>query len=393
MRVHLGLDVGLEREDVGGVGGAPPLSAIVLAAGEGTRMRSQRPKPLHRLCGRPMLSYVLDSLDDCAIERAVVVVGHGAERVTAKLREEEPLPHRAGRRHHGLDFVEQHVQRGTGDAVSVGLTAFPDDEIDVADGDVLVLPGDTPLLRPDTIAALVAEHRRTGAACTVLTARLPDATGYGRVVRGKDDRVTRIVEHRDADDDERLIDEINTSIYCFRLSVLAPALRRVSPDNAQGEYYLTDVIEVLHDAGYQVGAVIADDYREIQGVNDRLQLATAEAELRRRTNEALQRHGVTMVDPAHTYVDATVQVAPDVTLFPNTLLQGRTVVGAGAEIGPDTRLVDCVVGDRAVVEKTSGREATIGADAVVGPFAVLEPGSVTADGARTGAFYTASPPD
>jgi bifunctional UDP-N-acetylglucosamine pyrophosphorylase/glucosamine-1-phosphate N-acetyltransferase len=410
MRVNLGLDAGdpserrragepgTEREDGGVIGDAPPLSAIVLAAGEGTRMRSQRPKPLHRLCGRPMLSYVLDSLDECPIERAVVVVGHGAERVTETFRDEEPRPPSStskspsARRSRGLDFVEQHVQRGTGDAVSVGLTAFPDDEIDVADGDVLVLPGDTPLLRPATIAALVAEHRRTGAAGTVLTARLPDATGYGRVVRGKDDRVTRIVEHRDADEDERLIDEINTSIYCFRLSVLAPALRRVTPDNAQGEYYLTDVIEVLHDAGYRVGAVIADDYREIQGVNDRLQLATAEAELRRRTNGSLQRQGVTMVDPDHTYVDATVRVAPDVTLFPNTLLQGRTVVEAGAEIGPDTRLVDCTVGARAVVEKTSGREATIGADAVVGPFAVLDPGSTISDGARTGAFYTAPPP-
>ena len=395
MREHQGLDVGLGRDAVEGAaaegtGVDPPLSTIVLAAGEGTRMRSQRPKPLHRLCGRPMLSYVLDSLGDCTIGRTVIVVGHGGERVTEKLREEEPLPRPSGR-NGALDFVEQPVQRGTGDAVSVGLTAFPDDEIDVADGDVLVLPGDTPLLRPATISALVTEHRRSGAACTVLTARLPDATGYGRVVRGKDDRVTRIVEHRDADEDERLIDEINTSIYCFRLSVLAPALRRVSRDNSQGEYYLTDVIEVLHDAGYQVGAVIADDYRETQGVNDRLQLATAEAELRRRTNESLQRQGVTMVDPAHTYVDATVRVAPDVTLFPNTLLQGRTVVEAGAEIGPDTRLIDCTIGAGAVVEKTSGREAAVGADAVVGPFAVLEPGSVIPDGTRTGSFYTAGP--
>jgi len=362
-----------------------PVSAVVLAAGEGTRMRSERPKPLHLLCGRAMLLYVLDSLSDCTIARAVVVVGHGAERVTKKLQEDGPDVL--------LDFVEQHVQRGTGDAVSVGLTAFPDDELDLGDGDLLVLPGDTPLLRPATIAALVAEHRRTDAACTVLTARVPDPTGYGRVVRGKEDRVVRIVEQADADPDEREIDEINTSIYCFRQSVLAPALRRLSPENAQGEYYLTDVVAVLHDAGYLVSAVVADDHRETQGVNDRVQLAAAEAELRRRTNEGLLRQGVTMLDPERTYVDATVEVGNDVTLFPGTLLQGRCVIGAGAEIGPDTRLVDCVVGPDAVVAQTAGRDAEIGRGAVVGPFAALEPGSSVPSGTRTGPFYTASSGD
>src|SRR5262245_10093957 len=254
------------------------LSAMVLAAGEGTRMRSERPKPLHLLCGRAMLLYVLDSLDEVAPKRAIVVVGHGAERVTKKLQEDDP--------DFLLDFVEQQTQRGTGDAVSVGLTALPDDELDDADSDILVLPGDTPLLRPATIAALVDRHRTTDAACTVLTAKVPDPYGYGRVVRDKDDRVARIVEQADGFDDELAIDEINTSIYCFRLSVLAPALRRLSPENAQGEYYLTDVVEVLHDAGYPVFSLIADDFRETQGVNDRVQLAQAEAELRRRTNES-----------------------------------------------------------------------------------------------------------
>lgn len=362
-----------------------PLSAIVLAAGEGTRMRSERPKPLHLLCGKAMLLYVLDSLLDCTIQRAVVVVGHGAERVTKKLQEHEPDLL--------LDFVEQHVQRGTGDAVSVGLTAFTDDEIDVGDGDVLILPGDAPLLRASTIAALVNRHRDADAACTVLTANVPDPTGYGRVVRGKDDRVSRIVEEADAIDDEKAINEINTSIYCFRQSVLAPALRRLSPENAQGEYYLTDVVEVLYEAGYPVVSMIAEDFRETQGVNDRVQLAAAEGELRRRTNENLLRQGVSMIDPTATYIDATVQVANDVTLFPGTILQGRTIIGARAEIGPDTRLVDCVVGEDAVVDKTSGRDAEIGARAVVGPFAALEPGSHVPADSRTGAFYTATTDD
>lgn len=354
-------------------------SAIVLAAGEGTRMRSNRPKPLHLLCGRAMLLYVLDALSAVSTGRVVVVVGHGAERVTKAVQEESPDVL--------LDFVEQHVQRGTGDAVSVGLTGFPDDDLD--DGDVLVLPGDTPLLRADTVARLVAHHRETDAACTLLTARVDDPHGYGRVVRGKDDRVGRIVEEADATDEERAIDEVNTSIYCFRRSLLAPALRRLSPENVQGEYYLTDVVEVLYDAGYKVVSVVADDPVETQGVNDRVQLSVAEAELRKRTNTAWLQRGVTMLDPGRTYIDATVQLSTDVTLFPGTMLQGRCVVGPGAELGPDTRLVDCVVGAGARVEQTVGRDAEIGDRAQVGPFAVLEPGSQISSDARTGAFYTA----
>ena len=360
-----------------------PLSAVVLAAGEGTRMRSTRPKPLHMLCGRAMVLYVLDALADCEVERAVVVVGHGAERVTKKLQEE------AGDLE--LDFVEQHVQRGTGDATSVGLTVFPDDDSD--DGDVLVLPGDTPLLRASTIAALVREHRLAEAACTILTAVSDDATGYGRLLRGKDDRVERIVEERDATDEQRAVTEWNTAIYCFRRSVLAPALRRVTPDNDQGEYYLTDVVEVLHDAGYSIVPIVAPDDVEPQGINDRRQLAGAEAELRRRINDMWLGAGVTMVDPDRTYIDSTVRLAPDVTIFPGTLLQGATVVGEGTELGPDTRLVDCVVGDRVVMEKTVGRHADVGADSIVGPFAVLEPGAHIAAGTRTGPVYTATAED
>lgn len=358
----------------------PPLSALVLAAGEGTRMRSNRPKLLHLLCGRAMLLYVLDALGECDARRAIVVVGHSAELVTKKLQENAPDV--------TLDFVEQHVQRGTGDAVSVGLTAFGDDELD-ADGDVIVLPGDTPLLRAATLAALVEHHRAREAACTLLTARMQDPSGYGRVLRGEDGRVRRVVEHADASEDEREVDEVNTSIYCFRLSVLAPALRRLSPENAQGEYYLTDVVEVLADAGYGVSALVAEDPLETQGVNDRRQLAAAEAELRRRTNEGWMHRGVTMVDPEQTYVDSTVELANDVTLFPGTMLVGRCRVGVGAELGPGTRLIDCTVGPRARVEQTTGAGATVEEDSVVGPYAVLRPGSVVAAASETGAFYTA----
>ena len=358
----------------------PPtaLSAIVLAAGEGTRMRSRRPKPLHLLCGRSMLLYVLDALGDCDVGRAVVVVGHGAERVTKKLQDNVE-----GVR---LDFVEQAVQRGTGDAVSVGLTAFDDNEID-GEGDVLILPGDTPLLRPSTIAAMVARHRATAAACTVLTARMDDPTGYGRVVRSPAGGVARIVEQADATPAEAAITEVNTSIYCVRLSVLAPALRRLAPTNAQGEYYLTDVVEVLASAGYTVTAEVATDPEETQGVNDRRQLARAEAELRRRTNDHWMGAGVTMVDPAHTYVDTTVTLGPDVTLFPGCILQGSCVVGAGTELGPGVRLVDCTVGAEVSMSYVSATAATIGDGAKVGPFASLGPGAEVPAGVTTGPYH------
>jgi bifunctional UDP-N-acetylglucosamine pyrophosphorylase/glucosamine-1-phosphate N-acetyltransferase len=362
------------------------LSAIVLAAGQGTRMKSSRPKPLHLLAGRAMLLYVLDSLVSSDVARVVVVVGHGAERVTKKLQAEEPDLH--------LSFVEQHQQNGTGDAASVGLTGLPEDDgPDADDEHVLVLPGDMPLLRPATIAALVQEHRGSEAACTVLTARVAEPGSYGRVVRGRDGQVERIVERADASPDEVLIDEINTSVYCFRRSLLAPALRRLSPDNAQGEYYLTDVVAVLREAGYRVGAVTVTDAQEAEGINDRLQLAAAEAELRRRTNERWLAEGVTMVDPSSTYLDATVELGPDVTLFPGTILQGSTRVGAGAEIGPHTRLVDCMVGPGAVVEQSNGRDAEVGAEAHVGPFAHLAPGASVPAGAVTGPFYAAGGPE
>ena len=357
----------------------PALSAVVLAAGEGTRMRSERPKPLHRLCGRPMVVHVLYALAELRLERAVVVVGHGAPRVTKAVGEQPPPGLH-------LDFVEQRVQRGTGDAVLVALTAFPDDDID--DADIVVLPGDTPLLRPPTLAALVRAHRRAEAAATVLTAVLDEPTGYGRVVRDKNDRVARIVEQSDATEEELAVKEVNTSIYVFRRSVLAPALRRLTPDNSQGEYYLTDAIAVLHDAGYPVVSMVINDPIEAAGVNDRHQLSLAEAELRARINERWMRRGVTMVDPEATYVDTTVDLSPDVVLYPGTHLQGNTTIEPGAELGPNTQLADCKVGRNAVVTATIARNAEIGSDAQVGPWSYLPPGTKVAAGQVTGPCFT-----
>jgi bifunctional UDP-N-acetylglucosamine pyrophosphorylase/glucosamine-1-phosphate N-acetyltransferase len=283
-----------------------------------------------------------------------------------------------------VEFVEQRVQRGTGDAAGVGLTAFAD-ALDPED-DVLVLAGDTPLLRGETLADLATEHRLADAAATMLTARLADPTGYGRVIRDDRGNVDRIVEQSDANDAELEITEVNPSIYCFRRAFLAPALRRLSPENAQGEYYLTDVIGVLRGTGHPVVGIPVADPVETMGVNDRAQLATAEAVLRTRINERWMREGVSISDPSHTYIDAAVELEPDVRLLPGTILEGRTAVGSGAVIGPDCRLVDTVVGERAVVEQTVARESEIGDDANVGPWVSLRPGTRLAPGAHVGTF-------
>lgn len=344
-------------------------------------MRSERPKPLHLICGRPMVMHVIHSLEGLPIARTVVVVGHNAERVTKKVQEQAPS-------WASVSFVEQAVQRGTGDATVVGLSSFDGDGADMDDtSTVIVLPGDTPLLERHTIAQLVETHESTGSAATVLTARMDDPSGYGRIVRAKDGRVMRIVEQRDANEEEVAINEINTGIYAFRRDLLGPALRRISNNNSQAEYYLTDAVEVLASMGHRVAGVEAPA-AETAGVNDRWQLALAERELRARTNKSWLLSGVTMLDPRQTFIDVTVSIGRDVTLFPGVLLQGDTTIGDGCDIGPQTRLVDCVVGPRAVVENTVARESEIGADAIVGPFASLEAGSSVAAGARTGAFYT-----
>jgi bifunctional UDP-N-acetylglucosamine pyrophosphorylase / glucosamine-1-phosphate N-acetyltransferase len=348
----------------------------VLAAGEGTRMRSGTPKVLHPLCGRPMVLHVIDALAELPLERIVVVVGHAAERVTKTLQDQlvTEVP---------VEFVEQRVQRGTGDAVSVALTVF--DDLDAED-DILVLPSDAPLVRAETIARLATEHRVQDAAAAILTATVVDPTGLGRVVRGKDGRVASVVEHADATPEQREIHEINTSIYCFRRGLLAPALRRLSPENAQGEYYLTDAVAVLRDAGHNVVALEADDPGEAIMVNDRAELAQAERELRGRINRAWMRSGVTMVDPDRTYVDAAVELEADVRLLPGTILEGRTVVGTRSTIGPDCRLTDVVVGEDVQISNTVARECEIGDRCEVGPFAYVRPGTRLAAGVKVGTY-------
>jgi len=330
-------------------------------------MRSERPKPLHRLCGRPMILHVLDALAELPVKKVVVVVGHRGEWVTKTLVDHAPPSL-------SIEFVEQPEQLGTADALAVGLTALPETLAD-QEGDVVVLPGDTPLVRPPTLASLVRHHRAADAAATLLTALLDDPTGYDRVVRGKDESVVRVVEDAEITDEERYVDEVATTIHCFRHSMLAPALRRLAPIGLTGEHSLTGVYAVFHDAGYRVDSLVLGDPMEAAGVNDRAQLAVAEAELRDRINERWMRRGVTMWDPERTYVDSSVQLEPDVVLLPGVVLQGDCTIEAGAEIGPDCRLVDTVVGEGAVVASTNAVRAVIGENSRVGPYASLGPGA------------------
>ena len=356
------------------------VSAIVLAAGAGTRMRSDRPKPLHRICGRPMVLHVIQALEKLHPARTVVVVGHSGDVVSRRVREESPD-------WANVAFVEQTEQNGTGDAAAIGMTALGGDDYD-DDAIVVILPGDAPLLSHDTLDELVTTHVANSNAATMLTSVMDDPTGYGRVIRAGDGRVLRIVEQRDASPEELDVTEVCTSIYAFRRDLLGPALRNLTTDNAQGEFYLTDVIGGLAAMGHRVGAVQAPE-SETQGVNDRWQLALAEREFRNRTNRHWLLNGVTMLDPRQTFIDVTVRLGRDVTIYPGTLLQGSTVVGNGTDLGPHTQLASCTVGSGCVVRQTVGTAATIGDDAEVGPFAHLAPGTQVVSGEVTGPFYTA----
>jgi bifunctional UDP-N-acetylglucosamine pyrophosphorylase / glucosamine-1-phosphate N-acetyltransferase len=343
-------------------------------------MRSARPKPLHMICGRSMVLHVIHALEKLQPERTAIVVGHGAEQVTKKVQAMAPA-------WANVAFVEQVEQNGTGDAAAIGMTAFDGDDYD-DEATIIVLPGDAPLLRTETLDELVATHVANSNAATMLTSVMDDPTGYGRVIRKKDGQVQRIVEQRDASPDELDVREVCTSIYAFRRDLLGPALRTLTTDNSQGEYYLTDVISVLASMGHRVGCVQAPS-EETQGVNDRWQLALAERELRARTNRHWLLNGVTMLDPRQTFIDVTVTIGRDVTLYPGTMLQGTTAIGDGCEIGPDARLVDCAIGSEATVTHTVGHDAEVGTGANVGPYAHLPVGSSVSSNTVTGAFYTA----
>lgn len=334
-------------------------------------MRSDRPKPLHVVGGRPLAYFVMDATEFEGVRATVVVVGHQARWVEKVL----------GERPSGVPvrFVEQFEQLGTGHAVAVAMATVTEvagqDDIDV-----VIVPSDTPLLRRETMTNLVSHHRDSGAAITVLSAVVSDPAGYGRIIRARDGSIERIVEERDATSEQRRVTEVNTAIMVVRSSLLGPALRRVDRRNAQREYYLTDVVSVLHDAGHRADAVVLDDPAEAMGVNDREQLAAAESVMRGRINRRWLGEGVTIWDPSTTYIDVDVELAAGVSLLPGTVLRGRTVVGAGSSIGPNAHVSDSSIGENVRLGTVELDRAVVGDGASVGSFSVLGPGTEVARG-------------
>ena len=346
-----------------------PTAAVVLAAGEGTRMRSATAKVLHPIAGRSLLGHAVRAVAALEPEHLVVVLGHQKEQVSGvltELGEELARP---------VLPAEQPQRLGTGHAVECGLT-----------GPVVVTYGDVPLLEPATLTAMLTEHAGSGAAVTVLTAEVDDPTGYGRMLRDEAGRVTGIVEQRDATEAQRAVREINSGLYVFDAEFLTAGLARLGTDNSQGERYLTDLVAVAHADGRPVLGLVCADTWQVRGVNDRVQLAEVRGELNRRILDRWMRDGVTVVDPGSTWIDADVRLAPDVLLQPGTQLLGRTAVHGGAEIGPDTTLDGCEIGAGATVVRTHGSRAFIGPGASVGPFAYLRPGTRLGERGKIGTF-------
>ena len=347
-----------------------PAAVMILAAGEGKRMKSRTPKVLHPLCGRTLLGHALAVAHELTPERLVVVVGHGRDQVSAEVASQAPE----------ALVVVQDQQLGTGHAVRMVTEA-----IGVVPGTVIVTYGDMPLLRGQTLRALVASHRVVGNAVTVLTAQ-GDPAGYGRIVRDADGEFLRIVEERDATPAELGIGEYNSGCYAFDGVLLADAIKRVTTDNKQNQEYLTDVVEILRADGHRIGTVLAADATEIQGINDRLQLAAARRALNDRILEDWMRAGVTIIDPATTWVDVTVTIGQDAEIGPQTQLEGRTAIADGATVGPGCLLEDTTVGEDAVVLHAVCRQAEIGPGATVGPFAYLRPGASIGADAHIGTY-------
>ncbi len=344
------------------------LVTIILAAGKGTRMKSAHPKVLHQVCGKAMVRHVLDAAEAAGSKRNIVVVGFGADEVRAELGS-------------AAEVVVQAEQLGTGHAVLQAEPLLRD-----VHGTVMVLCGDTPLLTGALVKRLYEEHEKAGAKATVLTAVMPDATGYGRVIRSAEGNVEKIVEHKDATEEERSVQEVNAGIYCFEKEALFFALKNVGCDNAQGEYYLPDVLSILRERGEKIWAVAADDYEETLGVNSRLHLAQAEKILRRRKKMELMENGVTLMDPDSTFVDSDVVIGRDTVIYPFTWLEGKTVVGEGCILGPSSRFTDAKIGNDVTAHFVYAHECEIESGATMGPYVHIRPESHISKNVKIGNF-------
>ncbi|NBU57102.1 MAG: bifunctional UDP-N-acetylglucosamine diphosphorylase/glucosamine-1-phosphate N-acetyltransferase GlmU [Actinobacteria bacterium] len=345
-------------------------TVVILAAGEGTRMKSSTPKVLHTISGRTLVGHVINAVQELAPKHLRIVVGAGREKVEAHVAEIAP---------HAVT-VFQEKRGGTGHATQLALDGLK------PTGTILILAGDTPMLTGASLSQLLEHHHAGGFTASVMTAEHPDPTGYGRIIRGDDESLIRIVEERDADEVQKEIYEVNSGVYAFDAVKLAGAIGKLKNDNSQGELYLTDVIEILRNEGGTIAPVLIEDFIEILGVNDRVQLAESASLLRDRINEDLMRAGVTIVDPLSTWVDSTAKVAQDVILMPGTAITGKTTVASGAVIGPRTTLHDCTVAQSARVLESHCTEAIIGEGANVGPFTFLRPGTKLLAGSKAGAY-------
>lgn len=344
------------------------LISVILAAGKGTRMKSALPKVLHKVGGKPMVQHVLDAAKEAGTTRNVIVIGFGGEKVKETIGEQ-------------AEIVVQAEQLGTGHAVRQA-----EGVLSGVEGTVLVLCGDTPLLTGALLKKLCKEHEVSGAKATVLTAIMPDATGYGRIIRDKAGNVAKIVEHKDATEEERKVQEVNSGIYCFDKKALFDALTKVGCDNAQGEYYLPDVLEILKDQGEKIWATAADDYEETLGINSRVQLAGAEKILRRRKNVELMDNGVTLLDPDSTFVDADVVIGKDTVIYPFTWLEGKTIIGENCIIGPSSRFSDVKIGNNVTAQFTYAHECEVADDVTMGPYVHLRPDTKLSEKVKIGNF-------
>lgn len=344
------------------------LLAIVLAAGQGTRMRSKLPKVLHKVLGKPMLQHVLDACSGAGIEKNVVVLGHKAEVVEQKLDQ-------------NVQVVYQREQLGTGHAVMQAKGI-----LDGFMGNVLVLCGDTPLLTKETLIQLINHQQEKGAKATILTAQLDNPTGYGRIIRSSAGNVLKIVEEKDADELEKKVAEINTGAYCFDAKLLNSLLGQLTTANAQNEYYLTDVIKLLVQQNELVEGLVIKDPEEASGINNRMQLARAEQVMRQRKLEELMAEGVTIIDPVTTYVEAQVSVGMDTVIYPMTFLEGQTVIGENCVIGPGTRIIDAKLANNIIVNNSNVLESEIADNCNIGPYAYIRPGTILLEDVKVGDF-------